>query len=693
MDDIIEEIPNAADRLAKIQSLLEEKSSDYVRNVLEEQDFYFSKIDCDDAGMGALTALNLLDTPFFTIEGIPAVPSTSTTGTTAGSGRRMSSNVSKTKRAVLAKYYAYAVGFGYWGDFDTAVKVEDDELLARATQRKHAKEGTNPWAYDIVDFLDSTKGVMLTKPGERKELPALEIEFNKPLQRFGYLFVVLDGDESDIEVTKPGQEDAFLFLDGKASTHLPRHTTDNPDCLWAELCIFGFATRIARTTTRDNEKENARQHLVDMLGLRKDKALKQQSDCEPSAMTLALLDNSQPDAPALTEVTRVATIIRKELHEYRIEESDAVNLWAGVMQACHYSVAKGRRMSIVLSSRMFWYVKLVVVEEEDVDLFGNRCRVMISDAHVVGSKGFMRKMVSFFIAAEEEESLLGKTDSRLWQQSLCARSDTGKGSASASGAGDGAGSRKRGRSPRNDQGKSSGNPNTPQASTTTTIANARSASDGEACTGDSDKNYGPTQTRMRGCQVLQRVSSAESHEEDEDGEPYWYQDKYGKVPWFDQIDRANSVVIGEGRVGKVTKVKWDGQDVALKTISLKHDDERSQDEVYKHELETITKLKDLWGMYVPELLFHKPWASGSLLGYQLGEPILEDDMSKWPDEDYKSARETISKVAEYGLVQEDERGINFVRLKGRDNVTRIAMVDFESLVETTTATSNRVLSD
>ena len=71
-----------------------------------------------------------------------------------------------------------------------------------------------------------------------------------------------------------------------------------------------------------------------------------------------------------------------------------------------------------------------------------------------------------------------------------------------------------------------------------------------------------------------------------------------------------------------------------------------------------------------------------MLGYQLGEPLV-DDMTKWHEDDFKSACETIEKVRNLGWVQDDMRGANFVRLMGPDNVERIAMIDFESLVEAT----------
>jgi hypothetical protein len=164
---------------------------------------------------------------------------------------------------------------------------------------------------------------------------------------------------------------------------------------------------------------------------------------------------------------------------------------------------------------------------------------------------------------------------------------------------------------------------------------------------------------------------------DESDEPMGT-DEYGVIPWFEQIDETNSQVLGIGRSSKVTKVQWKGQDVALKTFSLQHNDERSLHDVYKHELDVVCSLRPLWGKYVPTLLFHKPWQTSPMIGLQLGEQ-LEDDMSKWTEEDYKSAEATMEEVEKLGWEQEDVRGANFIRLTGPDNIKRIAMIDFESL--------------
>ena len=62
------------------------------------------------------------------------------------------------------------------------------------------------------------------------------------------------------------------------------------------------------------------------------------------------------------------------------------------------------------------------------------------------------------------------------------------------------------------------------------------------------------------------------------------------------------------------------------------------------------------------LLFHKPWPTRPLIGMQFGEPIKEDSIDNWPQDEQDMANETFTKVKELGLKQEDVHGRNFVRL-------------------------------
>jgi hypothetical protein len=61
----------------------------------------------------------------------------------------------------------------------------------------------------------------------------------------------------------------------------------------------------------------------------------------------------------------LADVVREQLTAGHIEDTDAINLWAAVMQACHYSVAKHQNRSIVVSARMFWFIRLETNHKEE----------------------------------------------------------------------------------------------------------------------------------------------------------------------------------------------------------------------------------------------------------------------------------------------------------------------------------------
>ena len=69
---------------------------------------------------------------------------------------------------------------------------------------------------------------------------------------------------------------------------------------------------------------------------------------------------------------------------------------------------------------------------------------------------------------------------------------------------------------------------------------------------------------------------------------------------------------------------------------------------------------------------------------QLGQPVYHnvekwDDIGQWDEADIILMKKTLSEVRKLGWIQEDLRGLNFVRLI-KDGKEFIAMVDMESVV-------------
>jgi hypothetical protein len=227
-----------------------------------------------------------------------------------------------------------------------------------------------------------------------------------------------------------------------------------------------------------------------------------------------LLQSEQCIGPLVNE-------IRGQRRDGHIEDTDAINLWAAVMQACYYSVAKGQNRSIVMSARMFWFIRPDTTQDEDAVL-RYKCCVKISDAHPFGSPFFMRTLVSFITHAAKEKRPRKNTAQRLWETALTG--GTGK-------------SDSKGKRPTQSEKEP-----IPKKPKTGEQQGASTKTSNAAQTGD--------------CEVAM-ISTALSV--DESDEPTGT-DGFGVIPWFGQIDETNPQVLGIGRASKFTKVQWNGQD-------------------------------------------------------------------------------------------------------------------------------------
>lgn len=485
---------------------------------------------------------------------------------------------------------------------------------------------------------------------------------NKPLKSFGFAFSEIPGSAHDFEIREFKQDGKrFIFGEGKESGMLPRKFVKSCD----ELCLFGFATRVVKAHSPTTKRWTARyKNLKKLLGLSRVAAKK--VDQEASTLTVELLKQDEP-------IQQVAASILEKRRNGLLEEHDAVNLWAAVMQACHYTVRNRLSMTMVVSARVFWFIRLRIKEKG--------CTVEISEGHRFGEPCFLRKLILFLIRASAAEELKN-AELQQWEEAL-AKEVTEEQETDADG--------------------EDGNANGEDGDADGEHSNAEEE-DGDAEEEDRDEeDETPSAKRFKGSTSMSMDAAvpvrhhrstrtqadsltAESpppltdqkDSEVESSTPR-HVDKYGvAVPWLYQIGKELEL-LATGRSGSLTKNMWDGKPVAVKTFVLQKDDDRSFYDVYRHECKVLVALESLWGTHVPRFLFRHPWKTSPMIGLQLGEPLC-DDMSIWDEEDRKKADETIEQVAALGWEQHDMRGSNFVRLR-KGNRDYIAMVDFEFVKE------------
>lgn len=638
--------------IGAIQGLLLNSTSDAVRDSLEVQRLTIANDAVIPRNDTSFSAADLLESPFFITKNLRQLPEVQANPR----NRRLSGNVSKTARAVLKDFYSYNVTFDEWGDFETVMNGQDISEL-----------GTLPneminWGRMVHDLLSrSFNADMGDETGEVQELTNMHTALRRAFAAFDISMKVKNGTDDDVtcKIISTGKD--FMFTEGKESACLPRRLCTDGH----HLCSFGLATKLARITWkappkppdtpnnqwppkwhRDAESNNrSRGKLQAFLKVGGAQPSEDAStSIEPSARTTEIFRSYE------VVLAGARTFVQTQFRAGIIEPHDPVNLWAAVMQACHYSIRQGRAMTIVQSARMWWFIKF---DEEE-------CVVRISRASKVGSRNFLSTVVKFLRHAHLSQPM-SDLSKRKWEKAIVRPTRTSR---------------------RQAKRKSSDSATATDKETNDSAGERAPKRSRSSSTGKKPK--APLSSIEPCCDPFVVSPDSLAAEEEGTDDCFGY-DEFGMtIPWFDQIGETIEV-LGQGRSGNVTKVVWRAEPVALKTFTLQFDDDRSLESVYEHELEVLRTLRELWGEQVPELKFHKPWPTSPMIGLELGEP-LPDDMSTWSDGDLQKANETVERIRERGWHQTDIKGANFVRLKGN----KIAMIDFESMEKVLPATNHSI---
>jgi hypothetical protein len=472
----------------------------------------------------------------------------------------------------LKNYYSYSVEFRAWDSFAVDIGRDDPAFSSDQINSSICSSGI------VQSFAQAVT------PGENQELTLLGSALHDLLENFGFRLAVHSPPKRDLDFTNVARSQVILSGEGERSTKLP--DTELPENASHQLCSFGFATVVAKTNPQAND--DAADGLATLLQLdteflKRHGRKPRQSRASPLVESLLTAQGYIQQVADFVSACRIAPPT--------VRAMDAVNLWAAVMQACGCAVTSNRKLSIVLSGKMVWFVRLIVKN--------GACFVEITNGRRVDGKGFLMDIVRLLQYAENNANgAMNIQDKDEWDSALegidedeSTKDDEGSGQ-----------ERKRARDSTDSE---ESNPSS-DAGSTVASGSTPQAQDGNVS----------SHTRTVSAFKLQRKN------------------KYGVIPRFSQIGESLGL-LGVGRCGKVKKVAWGSSYAALKEFSLRVTDEEPRYffDVYEKELRVLLSLEKLWGTHVPALLFHKPWTTCLLIGLQLGEPIMEDYIALLSKED------------------------------------------------------------
>jgi hypothetical protein len=271
-----------------------------------------------------------------------------------------------------------------------------------------------PTSYRNKELLFQTEGSdMGEETGEVQELAFMHRDLRKVFAAFDFAMKVKNGSDDDVTCSILSTGNEFMFTEGKESAWLPRLLCTDGH----HLCSFGFATKLARIWWKvpeplrtpqkwySNAEENnsRREGLQTYLNFGGEEPSENAStSVQPSDKTNAIIGDPHQ------EIADAVSAVHVQFHAGMIDPHHPVNLWAAVMQACHYSIKQGRAMTIVQSARMWWFVQLGG---------DNSCVVRISTARKVGSRHFLTRVMKFLSYACYSATM-GQGLRRRWEKAI-----------------------------------------------------------------------------------------------------------------------------------------------------------------------------------------------------------------------------------------------------------------------------------
>jgi hypothetical protein len=301
-------------------------------------------------------------------------------------GTCMSQDVMANTRRELKNFYSYSVKFRAWGSFAVDIDKPNTDFTGGQINTLIMRRMI------VISF----ENILSAGDSEHQELILLNNTINQLLAHFQFNFHVYGPPRRDFDFTTLENE-VVLSGEGKRSTKLP--DTELPQDASHNLCSFGFATHMV---------DGAEDQLAEVLrlsqpALTRDRRNPRASKASPFVESLLACGED------ITQVASFVNDCRTALPTPTVRATDAIDLWAAVMQACFAAVSSSKRVSMVLSVKMVWFIQLKV---ENGD-----CYIDITNGRRVDGKGFLMDLVRLLQYSKQDEGLR-KDEKDTWDIAL-----------------------------------------------------------------------------------------------------------------------------------------------------------------------------------------------------------------------------------------------------------------------------------
>jgi hypothetical protein len=210
MQDDLQNLPRDQ-LLSTIQGLLLNSTSEAVEARLDDQRVDLQDMIVPAPGDDTTTSLDLLDSPFFVVSGLPDV---NVPTMPSNRSRPFSANESTTGRKVLKNFYSFDVRFAEWTEFDNVMNGQDITALGNLPRK------FSSWGKLIKLMLTMTHEAKVERVGEIQELSVMFNALSRTFEAFEYGVIVENGSNVDATCFNRTTKGSF-FIFGRKGSRLP----------------------------------------------------------------------------------------------------------------------------------------------------------------------------------------------------------------------------------------------------------------------------------------------------------------------------------------------------------------------------------------------------------------------------------------------------------------------------------------